>query len=140
MALSEGGRLLNKIIQKKTLVIDRGVAIRIAVFIVPVVLYITLLCVGLLGEGAQQFSLLANSFDHGHTYFSQSIGGLGEDPVNYHGHIYWDEGPFPAVTLMPFVALFNVWHKLFYQGYIKWIMVLVISYLIYKMAKKIGFS
>ena len=54
--------------------------------------------------------------------------------------LYWDEGPFPAVVLMPFVAFFNLFHVFFYQGYIKWIMVLLISYLIYKIAKKVGFS
>ncbi len=140
MLSKKGGHLLNKIIETKTLVIDKELAKRIAVFIVPITLYITLLCIGLLGEGAQQFSYLANSFNHGQTNFMQSIGGVGEDPVYYHGKIYWDEGPFPAVLLMPFVALFNIWHQFFYQGYIKWIMVLVVSYLIYKMAKKIGFS
>ena len=75
----KGGRLF-KIFETKTIVIDKEVAKRIAVFIVPVVLYITLICIGLMGEGAQQFSLLANSFDHGHTYFMQSIGGVGTGP------------------------------------------------------------
>ncbi len=110
------------------------------IFVVPAVLYIVLIAIGLVGEGSQQFSLLANSFLHGHTYFLQSIGGIGQDPVLYHGRVYWDDGFFPAVILMPFVAFFNIWHIFFFQGYIKWIMTLLISYLLYKLARKLNFS
>jgi energy-coupling factor transporter transmembrane protein EcfT len=141
LALSyRGGSLIEKIFQKKTLVIDNKLAKNILIFGLPVILYIVLISIGLAGEGSQQFSLLANSFVHGHTYFLQSIGGVGQDPVLYHGKIYWDEGAFPAVILMPFVAFFNIWHIFFFQGYIKWLLILLISYLLYKMARKIGFS
>ncbi len=126
--------------QKKTVTFDNNTPKKLLVFVVPAILYLTLLIVGLAGEGAQQFSLLANSFVHGHSYFLQSIGGVGQDPVLYNHHIYWDEGPFPAVVLMPFVAFFNIWHIFFYQGYIKWLLILVISYLIYRLAIKINFD
>ncbi len=129
-----------KLFQKKTFVVDKSTTKKILIFCVPIILYITLICVGFAAEGSQQFSLLANSFDHGHTYFLQSIGGVGQDPVLYNGKVYWDEGPFPAVILMPFVAFFNIWHIFFYQGYIKWLIILSISYLVYKMARKLGFS
>lgn len=128
------------IFQKQTLVIDKKTIKRVLTFVVPVILYITLISIGLVGEGSQQFSQLANSFIHGHTYFLQSIGGVGQDPVFYHGHIYWDEGPFPAVILMPFVAFFHIWHIFFYQGYIKWLMILAISFIIFKMARKLNYS
>ncbi|MEI9913687.1 MAG: hypothetical protein WDN66_01650 [Candidatus Saccharibacteria bacterium] len=132
--------MLEKLFEKKTLIFDTYLQRRNVYFVIPVILYLTLIIIGLAGEGAQQFSLLANSFVHGHTYFMQSIGGVGQDPVLYHGKIFWDEGPFPAVVLMPFVAFFNIWHIFFYQGYIKWLLVLLISYIIYKMARKLKFS
>ncbi|MEI6249259.1 MAG: hypothetical protein WCP00_01485 [bacterium] len=106
----------------------------------PIFILLVLLICGLLSEGGQQFSLLARAFLHGHTYFLEPIGGLGQDPVIYNGHTYWDEGLFPAVTLMPFVAIFNLFGKLFYQGYIKWFYLLGIIYLIYCLAKRIGYK
>lgn len=96
--------------------------------------------IGLVGEGSQQFSLLAQAFDHGQTNFLHSIGGLGQDPVLYHGKVYWDEGAFPAVVLMPFVAIFDAFHKLFFQGYIKWAFMIATFYFIYRIARKIRFS
>lgn len=129
-----------KLFDKKTIVFDKDLFSKIVTFVIPVILYVTLICIGLAGEGSQQFSLLANAFVHGHTNFLQSIGGVGQDPVFYHGKIYWDEGPFPSIILMPFVAFFNIWHIFFYQGYLKWLLMLAISYLLYKMGRKIGFS
>lgn len=129
-----------KLFQKKTIVLSNSALKKVLIFFVPVFLYIILISIGFAAEGSQQFSLLANSFVHGHTYFLQSIGGVGQDPVLYHGKVYWDEGPFPAVILMPFVAFFNIWHIFFFQGYIKWLMILAISYIIFKMARKIDFS
>ncbi len=128
------------IFQKKTIVIDRKLARTVAIFIIPVVLYLTLISIGLVGEGSQQFSQLAESFVHGHTYFLHPIGGVGEDPVFYHGKVYWDEGPFPSIVLMPFVAVFNIWHSFFYQGYVKWLLVLLISLFVYKLARKLNFT
>ena len=103
-------------------------------------LLIFLLAAGFVGEGSQQFSMLANSFVHGHTYFLSSIGGIGQDPVIYHGEQYWDDGFFPAIILMPFVAFFNLFHIFFYQGYMKWILVLITFYIIYKLAVKFRYS
>lgn len=128
-----------EILKQKKLKLDslsnREVAILIATFVVPICLYLVILIIGMVGEGSQQFSLLANSFLHGHTYFLHTIGGVGQDPVNYHGKVYWDEGAFPALPLMPFVAIFNVFHLFFYQGYIKWFFVLGLAYFVYKIAK-----
>jgi hypothetical protein len=104
------------------------------------ILMLLIFSVGLVGEGSQQFSLLAGAFNHGQTNFLHSIGGLGQDPVLYHGKVFWDEGAFPAVILMPFVALFNLSHHLFYQGYIKWAFMLGTFYFIYKIARKFKYS
>lgn len=129
-----------KIFQKKTIYINDLVLKNTLIFAIPLVLFITLIYIGFAGEGSQQFSDLANSFVHGHTYFLHPIGGLGQDPVFYNGKIYWDEGPFPALILVPFVAFFNLFHIFFYQGYIKWLMILAISYLLFRLAKKLKFT
>jgi hypothetical protein len=113
---------------------------RLAIFTIPVSIYLVLICIGLVGEGSQQFSELANSLLHGHTYFMTSIGGVGQDPVFYNGHIYWDEGVFPAIVLMPFVGLFNLFHLVFYQGYIKWVFVLGVAFFIYRLARQLKYS
>lgn len=107
---------------------------------IPLLVLIFFIILGLLAEGTQQFSLLSQSFLKGHLYFSQSIGGVGQDPVIYKGHQYWDEGPFPAIFLLPFVWLFNISHHLFYQGYIKWALVFAIIYIIYKLSRQFNYS
>ena len=112
-----------------------------SVFIgLPSLILLILLVIGFYAEGSQQFSLLANSFMHGHTYFLSSIGGVGQDPVLYHGRVYWDDGFFPSLTLVPFVAFFNLFHIFFYQGFIKWIFVALTIYFIYLLAKHFKYS
>jgi hypothetical protein len=96
--------------------------------------------IGFAYEGGQQFSNLANAFLHGHLNFLSPIGGRGQDPLLYHGKVFWGEGPLPAILLMPFVALFKVFHLFFYQGYIKWALLLGVLFFIYKLARKLTFS
>lgn len=96
--------------------------------------------IGFSMEGSQQFSELAQGFTHGHLYFLEPIGGEGQDPVFFQGHIYWSEGPFPAVLLMPFVALYSSLHRFFYQGFLKWALMIGIIYFIYKIARKLEYG
>jgi len=109
------------------------------VFALPIALLIVVFSFSLSG-GAQQFSNLANAFLHGQLNFLHSIGGQGYDPVLYHGKIYWDEGPFPAIILMPFVALFSLFHVFFEQGYLQWAILLGILYVLFKLARKFNYS
>jgi hypothetical protein len=113
---------------------------RTLTFLIPSVLLVFLFFVGFGIEGSQQFSELAQSFLHGHLYFMHSIGGEGQDPVFFDGHIYWSEGPFPAILLMPFVGLFSLFHLFFYQGYLKWILMLAVLYFVFKIARKLRYS
>jgi hypothetical protein len=108
--------------------------------IIPFVILGFVLFVGFGIEGSQQFSELAQGFLHGHLYFLQPIGGEGQDPVFYNGHIYWSEGLFPAVLLMPFVAFFSLFHHLFFQGYLKWALVLGVLYFVFKIARKLQYT
>lgn len=112
----------------------------IILFTIPGALLLVILLFCMVGEGAQQFSELARAFLHGQLNFLSSIGGAGEDPVFFHGKIYWDDGPFPAIILMPFVALFKLFHLFFYQGYLAWILIIGVMYFIYTLARKLAYS
>jgi hypothetical protein len=109
-------------------------------FTLPLALLVFILIAGRLVEGGQQFSLLAQSYLHGQANFRHPIGGLGEDPVFYHGKIFWTDGPFPAIILMPFVGIFSIFHAFFYQGYLEWVFIFGIIYFVYKLAKHFGFN
>jgi hypothetical protein len=89
---------------------------------------------------SQQFSDLARAFLHGQLHFLAPIGGVGQDPVLYHGKIYWGEGPFPAVLLMPFVAFFSLSHIFFNQGYLQWMLVLGIVWFVFRLARLLSYS
>lgn len=109
-------------------------------YIFPLLVFLFCIILGLIAEGYQQFSLLAEGFVKGHPYFIHPLVYLGQDPVFYKGHVYWDEGPLPAVILTPFVFLFSLFHKFFYQGYIKWAFVFSTVYFIYKLARSFRFT
>lgn len=94
----------------------------------------------LVASSSQQFSYLAQAFIHGHLNFLHSIGGKGQDPVLYHGRIYWDEGPLPAILLAPFVWFLNLFHLFFFQGYLQWVLTLGTTFFVYKLARILAFS
>jgi hypothetical protein len=110
------------------------------IYVLPCLLLLALLVNGRLSEGSQQFSELAQAFMHGQTNFLHPIGGLGQDPILFHGKIYWGEGPLPAIILLPFVAFFSIFHIFFYQGYIQWLFILGIIYFVYRLARIIGYT
>lgn len=87
----------------------------------------------------QQFSYLAQSFLQGKLYFLEQPGSWG-DAVYYQGHYYWPPAPFSAVLLMPFVSLFGLFGKFFYQGYLQPFLVLSVFFLWYKLAQKFKHS
>lgn len=68
--------------------------------------WIPFAAIGSIATGEQQFVFLAKSFIEGKLYLTQ-IPGRVDDLALYQGHYYWPLGPFPAVTLMPFVAVFG---------------------------------
>lgn len=90
----------------------------------------------------QQFSDLANSFLHRQLYFldSSSYNREVADSVFFNGHYYWPLGPLPALILMPLVGLGNTWHGYFYQGYLNFFLVILIAYLVFRLARRVKFS
>jgi hypothetical protein len=112
----------------------------ILIFFVPIFILMWIVSMNFTLKGSEQFPLLANAFLHGHLNFLSSIGGKGQDPILWHGKIYWGDGPFPAILLMPFVALFNIFHYFFYQGYLCWALVLGTLFYIFKLARALSYS
>ena len=87
----------------------------------------------------QHFSLLALSFLHGKNYFTMFPSHT-LDTVYANGLYYWPLGPIPAIVLMPFVFVFNLFGRDFYQGYLQTVLVFATFYVVYKIAQKIGYS
>jgi hypothetical protein len=112
----------------------------IRLFAVPMIIMWVVLIGGIVFVDGQQFSLLAKAFLHGQLNYLTPIGGYGEDPVLYHGKIFWDEGPFPALLLVPFVGLFGLFHTLFYQGYLQWLLILGVLYFVFRLARILNYS
>lgn len=112
----------------------------VILFLLPASLLALILIYSVVSRPSQQFSELALGFLHGHLYFPYSIGGVGQDPVLYHGHEYWSEGAFPALTLLPFVALFYAFHLFFYQGYLQWLLVLGVMYFVFALARRLRYN
>jgi hypothetical protein len=109
-------------------------------FLVPCLILLLVIINSLIKDGPQQFSYLAQAFLHGHPYFIHRIGGLGYDPVLYKGHVYWTDGPLPAILLMPFVALFSLFHLFFYQKFLQVFLVFGVGFFVYKLARIFKYS
>ena len=87
----------------------------------------------------QQFSYLALSFLKGKLDIS-SYPTAWNDAALYVGNYFWPLGPFPALTLLPFVYIFNIFGLFFHQRYLQVPLVLAIIYLIYKLARKLKYD
>ena len=109
-------------------------------FIIPITIFVLVIVICVSVEGSQQFSYLANSFLHGHTYFLNGSNTPGGDLVDYNGKFYWALGPLPAIVLMPFVGLFSILNHFFYQGYLQVLLILALAYILIKIARKLSYS
>lgn len=82
----------------------------------------------------QQFTDQAYSFVHGRLDNQYSIS---QDMVIRDGKFYWPNGPFPAVLMMPFEA---IWGTAFHQGTMLVILIGVLVYFLYKLTRLHHFS
>ncbi len=80
---------------------DRASAVGIALVVASAVIY--WLCARDFDAGRGDFFYLADAFLHGRTWIEPGIGPY--DVIWIDGHAYVPFGPFPAVVLMPLVAL-----------------------------------
>src|SRR3989344_5713193 len=77
-----------------------------------------LISMGLNAWDHQQFTYLAKSFLQGKLFFTSTLN-TWHDAAYFAGHYYWPLGPFPALLLIPFVAVGNLFGVFFYQGYLQ---------------------
>lgn len=82
--------------------------------------------------GDQQFVVLAKSFLRGHLYLGPA--GITFDASYYKGMAYWPQGVFPALVMLPGVALFPSFIN---QGHVQFMLNLLNLFLLYKIAFKI---
>jgi hypothetical protein len=122
----------------KSNLITRGKVLLLWVVLAEFVVFVVLVNLSIT-EG-QHFSLLARSFLEGKLYYTSVPDYFSFDVVVYKGHYFWSQGPFPAVVLMPFVALWGLFHKFFYQVYLQVPLAALTGYLVYAIARKEGFS
>src|SRR3989344_1164223 len=84
------------------------------------------------------YTELARSFLNGRVYLMHIS--KNEDYAFYNSKHYLHQGPFPALVLLPLVATFDLIGIPFYQSYFQIVLFLGTFYLIYRVAKRFGFS
>lgn len=87
----------------------------------------------------QQFSHLADSFLQGRVDFLSVVDNH-HDTVFFDNKHFWPLGPFPAVLLIPFVWITGIFNIFFYQGYVLVPIALITFWVIFRIARRIGFS
>lgn len=97
------------------------------------ILFIILLVLNLEVDSSQHFIALARSFLSGRLSFIVIPKNI-SDLAYFNGKYYWPLGPFPAVILLPFVAIF----KNFYQGFISFPLSIINFYFLTKIATILG--
>jgi hypothetical protein len=125
------------VVTRSNLVVH-GKMVLLCVVLTEFVLFVVLANLSV-AEG-QHFSLLAQSFLEGKLYYTSVPAYFSFDVVVYKGHYFWPLGPFPAVVLMPFVAVWSLFHEFFYQVYLQIPLVALTGYLVNAIARKEGFS
>ena len=94
----------------------------------------------LLVRHEQQYVRLAESFLSGKLHLLVELPEHLHDTAFYAGRYYWPLGPFPAVVLMPFVAICRWIGVDFYQAYASVPLSIWTSWLIFRIASKCGRS
>jgi hypothetical protein len=81
----------------------------------------------------QQFVDLANSFFHGRLDFLPDAKSI-YDASYFEGKYFWPLGPFPALLVIPMIAMFDIHFQLFYMQFF---LIILIGYYGYKIGQKI---
>lgn len=134
---------------KKKIFVENG--LKVAIFVLPFFFSLLLLALNIVYPAAkifflhqtydsgQQFVYLAESFSHGHLYFTHEFDQAGE-PSFFEGKSYYALGPFSAVILVPFVMVAEKLNFFFYQGFINAPIFFLIGYLVYRLARKLDYQ
>lgn len=106
----------------------------IFLLIISVFFLISLTVFNFLITKEQQYSYLAQSFLSGKLYFLNSPGSWG-DAILHDGFYFWPNPPFPAILILPFFFLSQIFGKFFYQGYLQIFLVVGVYLLCYLLAR-----
>lgn len=109
-------------------------SIEILLAVLVVIFFAALFVFSLLVKDNQEYSYLANSFLHSKLYFINQQGTWGDSTL-FQGKYYWPLGVFPAILFIPFVFVSQHLGIFFYQGYLQFILVLIVFLLVYKISK-----
>ncbi len=89
----------------------------------------------------QHFTHLADAPLRGRLSFPNPIPwGIFADTVLFNGAYYWPLAPFPAVLLVPFVALFRLFRAFFYQGYLQFVLNVGVFWFSYWLARRFRYT
>ncbi|HSX45276.1 MAG TPA: hypothetical protein VLF39_04210 [Candidatus Saccharimonadales bacterium] len=88
----------------------------------------------------QQFSYLSDAMLHHRLNVTQAGPGSTDDWSVYQNKYYWPQGPLPAIILMPFVALFSLFHLFFYQSYLQVVITMINLVMLFKLARKLKYD
>ncbi len=86
----------------------------------------------------QQYRYLAQSFLTGRLAFAAMPGISWDDTALFSGAHYWPLGAFPAILLMPFVFISELFNMTFPQGFLVFPFALWTFYLVFRLAEKLG--
>ena len=95
---------------------------------------------GSFNNGSDEFIHLSRSFRSGVTYFINPLLNADYDMVSYQGRLYWPQGPFPAVVLLPIVTLADLLHQPVTQGIIQFAFTIVTVFGVYKLVRRLKIS
>lgn len=84
--------------------------------------------------GAQQFVWQAQSFLSGKM---DIVGVRHVDMAQYGGKLYWPQGPFPSVILLPFIFVFG---RGVAQGHVQALIIIFLIYIVIRTARRKGYS
>jgi len=86
-----------------------------------------------------QYLYLAESFFVGKLHFIQGLDYV-DEPSIFQGLEYWPLGPFPAVLLMPFVAMAELADVIIHQGFVNIVCVCATFVVIYFLSRKLSYK
>ena len=107
----------------------------------PLVILFIFLCVGMatyeIAATHYYFVYQADGFLHGSVFYHTLPSTPLDSSEGLGGQYYWPLGPFPAVLLMPFVALFGIVPM---QGVFQLLLTILAFYLCVRLARHFGYS
>lgn len=105
-----------------------------------IIFFFTIVFVFNFAIGNEYFSLLANSFLQGKSFFLEAPDNSWMDTTFFNGKYYSPHGPFPAILLIPFVFISNLFNLTFYSGYLQPFLITVVFFFCFKISRLLSYQ